>query len=221
MYWYPFSEEEEDSARKQAEAQAGGQDHLAAKKFVGNLGEIAMRQFLEEYAAESWSYLNEQSMNEHEAEYREIDFKIGRSGQTVDVKSSSDIRKFDPVSMYFKQGEERMPGKAREGYPKANIDKIDIFVFIFISYGRNITPGSDVYSPKDVDQDFADLPGGSRRMIKGRSGDRVATILGWVYAKEFTGEMIGNMNRGGRGKFTRLSTRDMQELLLRTDALPD
>lgn len=221
MYWYPFSEEEEDSAWGQAEAQAERQGGQGAKKYVGNLGEITMGQFLAEYAGEHWSYLNEEAMIEQEPEYRVVDFKIGRSGLTVDVKSTVDIRKFDPVSMYYKEGAERMPGMGREGYPKVNVDNADVFVFVLISHARNIAPGSEIHSPDDVDEDITELPGGSRRFIKGRSGDRVATILGWVYAKEFFGEMVGNMNRGGRGKFTRMATRDMHELLLRADALPD
>lgn len=220
MYWYPFSEEEEDKAEAQADTQADGDAGRKRMKFIGNLGEIVINQFFEEYAGGQWSYLNHDSMEDSEEEYSDVDFKIGNSGLTLDVKSTTDIRKFDPVSMYFEEDAERPPAQEKDGYPKVDVDSVDVFVFVYISYARDISPESDILSPADVRGELDDLPAGSRNRIINRSGNRVAAILGWVYSKEFFGEMVGNMNQDGRGKFTRMATRDMNELLMRTDALP-
>jgi hypothetical protein len=223
MYWYPFSEEEEEKAWKQAEAQSEADETDGARKCVGNLGEIVVQQFLSEYG-EQWSYLNQEALDNQEPEYEDFDFRVGRSGTKVDIKTTSDIRKFDPVAMYYEETQEADRGhpgyRVKEDYPKVDVSEADIFVFVLISHARDTEPGSGVYGPESVDEEWEELPQISKNLLEGRSGNRVATILGWLYSKEFQGEVISNMNRGAHGKFTRMAFRDMYEMLMRTDDLP-
>lgn len=220
MYWYPFSDEKESIARAQADTHAGTDTADGEKKFIGNLGEIAIKQFLTEYSdPDCWTYRNEEAMKNQQPEYEPVDFKIGRN-IAADVKTTRDIRKLDPVSMYRNE-EERGVGYARDGYPKVNPDTADVFIFVLISYQRRINPGSEVTGVEDVEDRWDDLPKIRKKRIKERSGNRVAGILGWVPADKFKGEVAENMNTGARGKFTRLGMQNLHHLLLRADALRD
>lgn len=221
MYWYPFSDDEEERAWAQADAHADISDADGSKKFIGNLGELAVEQYLTEYSTPNrWNYRNEEAMERQTEEYEPIDFEIGSNNLTADVKTTTDIRKLDPVSMYRNE-EERGAGYAREGYPKVNPDTADVFIFVLISHARETTPNSHIYGVDDVEDRWDELPTARQRMIKERSGNRVAGILGWLSADEFEGEMTANMTGEARGKFTRLGIRDMHELLQQADALTD
>lgn len=221
MYWYPFSDDEEERAWAQADAHADINDADGTKKFIGNLGELAVEQYLSEYStSDRWNYRNKAAMERHTEEYEPIDFEIGRDNLALDVKTTTDIRKFDPVSMYRNE-DERGAGFDREGYPNVNPDTADVFIFVLVSHARETAPNSQIYGVEDVEDEWDELPAASQRMITERSGNRVAGLLGWLSADEFDAEMAANMNDGAKGKFTRLGIRDMHELLQRADALDD
>lgn len=222
MYWYPFSEKEEDKAWDQAQAQAktSGTDGDAAKKFIGNLGEIAFKQYLATYSeSDRWTYHNQNAIDNAQKEYKPTDFTIEHNNTTVDVKATADIRKFDPVAMY-RTRDGRAPGHAKENYPKVNTDTADTFVFVQISHEPEISPYSGVYS-MDNTEDSDELLNIQQRTIEERSGSRIAVIHGWLSGDEFEGEMVENMNDGAKGKFARLALNDIHELLKQTDALSE
>lgn len=206
MYWYPFSEIEEEKAVAQAEAQAEaeGRDTDDLRKFVGNLGEIAVREFFREFVNERhWEYLHADAMDSAEPEYGESDFRIG--GNRIDIKSTTDVRKFDPTHML--DFPEHHP--ASSGYPRVDVnDGSDVYVFVLISESPFPTPNYD----ETVHEESGDV---LDEFYEERSGSHVATILGWMFSAEASGEFGANMNLN-LGKFTRMSVRDMYELLLRS-----
>lgn len=222
MYWYPFSKEEEDKAWNQAKAQAktSDSDGDAAKKSIGNLGEIAFKQYLATYSeSDRWTYHNQNALDNVQEEYEPTDFTIGHNNTTVDVKATTDIRKFDPVSMYHTD-DERGPGYAQENYPQVKTDTADAFMFVQIPHARETRPESGVYSIDNIDEsDF--VLNSSYRGMEERSGNHIAVILGWLSGDEFEREMVENMNDGAKGKFTRLALTDIHELLTQTDALSE
>lgn len=190
----------------QAEAQAGveGHDMDDLRKFVGNLGEIAVREFLEEFVNERhWEYLHSDTMDAAEPEYGESDFRLG--GNRLDVKSTTDVRKFDPTHMV--DFPEHHP--ASSGYPRVDVeDESDVYVFVLISESPFPTPNYDESVRKEGGKAVDEF-------YQARSGSHVAAILGWMFSDEASGEFGANMNLS-LGKFTRMSVRDMYELLLRS-----
>jgi len=213
MYWYPFAEQEEERASAQADAQAErtGADNDDARKFVGNLGEIAVEQFFEQFIdGHSWTYLNEEALDNAEPEYNDADFSL--TGMDLDVKSTTDVRKFDPVQMIAAGGKRR----SASGYPQVEVEnESDVYVFVLISSVPDPTPNWDgVEFDGSKDNAVSDW---KQKQKEERSGDHVAAILGWMFAEEASGELAGNMNMS-LGKFTRISLRDMYELVFRSGA---
>ena len=203
MYWYPFSEPEEEQAFAQAEAQAKEVDagDSDTRKHIGNLGEIAVSAFFNQFADEHhWKYLNAETMEEKETEFRKSDFRFG--GLEVDVKTATDIRKFDPA--YMIAMEEDRP--TASDYPRINAeDSSDVYVFVLISEGRESLPNWS-------ERNLSVLSDGWE---KERSGEYVAAILGWMYVEEAVRAFAGSQNID-LGKFTRMSGRDMYGLLLQS-----
>lgn len=77
-----------------------------------------------------WEYLHEEEMERGEPEYGKSDFRVGFT--KVDVKSTTDVRKFDPVSRVKKKG----MGTPGSGYPAVDPeDESDVYVFVLISEG--------------------------------------------------------------------------------------
>jgi hypothetical protein len=52
------------------------------------------------------------------------------------------------------------------------------------------------------------------------TGNYMALILGWMFAHSIQGEAIGNLTDRS-GNFTRLHTRDMYEVFMRTSVNPE
>lgn len=137
MYWYPFSEEEQ-KAWRQAEAQAA--EHGKAKhepmKFVGNLGELAVYELLTHLIGDkhTWEYVNKEAMENAQPETNSHDFRI--QAVKVDVKATSDVRKFAPQAMYDASAE-YIPGPAKEGFPVVDVGSdAQVFVFVLITQGE-------------------------------------------------------------------------------------
>jgi len=198
MYWYPFSEQEDQIAREQAEAQAEGADEPIAvrhMKCVGNLGEIATWRFLDAFAsADSWTYSNKEAMRLGEPEYSDWDFLFKETRLKVDVKSTTDIRKFNP---------EQLPQQLSkvDGYPSADVEKIDIFVFVLISQAEYDSPIESYYREE-----------GMEGFLYDSDGDRIASLLGWLFSNDLLKDYAQNV--GGTG-FKHISLREMSEFLLR------
>lgn len=223
MYWYPFSEKEENRAWEQAEAQASDTGSVESKvqmKFIGNLGELVIEQFLSEYADDrKWEYHHGEAMEKGEPEYGNVDFRVGSN--SVDVKSSTDIRKLDPEEMYHAPAPDDQPHPltvASEGYPQAKTNKADAFAFVLISEAQHDTPKEKKLRESIEETERDSATDYVAECLQERSGNYVATILGWIYSNEFSSEMMGNFNGEAKGKFTRMYLRDMYELLLRSNA---
>jgi hypothetical protein len=211
MYWYPLSREEEDRAWDQAKAQAHkyrNSDAADPAKFVGNAGEIAVNEFFKTFAPENtFEYMNSEAIENAEPEFNNCDFTLQRL--KIDVKTTVDIRKFSPIHSYESDDEGIPLGPAEEGFPSVNpADDTDVFIFVLLNKPE---------IPAPVPSDPAEAAGWAN--THEHTGDYIASILGWMFADEFEGEAIGNFIQMD-GNFTRLQTRDLYELLLRSGIAP-
>lgn len=213
MHWYPISQKEEKLAWNQAEAQSdeyGEQPWDGAAKFIGNLGEIVIREFFESYISDgvsAWEYYNAEEMDNGEPEFNENDFRLAEL--EIDVKSTVDLRKFNP--QYTFDGSEdkhevaSVTGPAQDGFPRVeNTGETDVYIFVLL-----INPEK----PSPVPTDAQSATSWYKPNYE-HTGNYVAVILGWMFADAFAGEAIGNL-ASVEGDFVRLHVRDLYELLMR------
>lgn len=217
MYWYQLSNQEEDFAWRQAEAQSEAGSTVAPAKFIGNVGEIAVNAFFQKSIENdgSWEYENELALLGGEPEFNDYDFTIDEL--TIDVKSTSDVRKFNPVEMadsdYKDGGWSLFQSMHRdEGYSTIDAETdTDVFIFVLVNSPADPPPAYAKLEDKDREE-WSEY---EEEALSDRSGNNVAIILGWMFAAEFFGEAMNNVFEVD-DQFTRVGVRDMYELLLRS-----
>jgi hypothetical protein len=210
MYWYSISDELEEKAWAQADAQAenqGSNGWDGAAKFVGNLGELVIREFFSDTAPEeAWEYLNADAIDNAEPEYNDCDFKI-HTGLKIDVKSTVDIRKFSPAYAYVGSEDEVPLGPSEKGFPTVDSDsESDVFIFVLLH-----TPEKPPPYPDRVEESTM---GWAEK--KEHTGNYLALVLGWMFTDAFKGEAVSNHLWQTPSGFTRFYVRELHELLLRT-----
>lgn len=121
MYWYRFSDAENQIAREQAKAQADESDQVEVyKKTVGNLGEIAFNCFCEDYLPEDLcEWENDESMSRGIPEYSDFDFEVAKT--KVDIKATSHLKNLNPKVWLMKHG---LAGES------------GVYVFVFLTEDR-------------------------------------------------------------------------------------
>ncbi|RXK47717.1 hypothetical protein [Halorientalis pallida] len=101
-------------------------------------------------------------------------------------------------------------GEAESGFPSIDPDsETDIYIFVLVS-----TPERE--SPIPTDTSETDNWVSTHE----HTGNYMALILGWMFAHSIQGEAIGNLTDRS-GNFTRLHTRDMYEVFMRTSVNPE
>jgi len=199
MYWYQFTEEDFERAYKQAKAQKDDTqrgDNLGKAKLHGNLGEYAFKAFLRDFADSNvWTYENREAHEQSKPEYSDYDFDL--NGSPVDVKTVSNIMRYDPSGMVLGSKDE----------PWINIDQDDkARYYVFSVTFEDLI---DLQSSPDYDYSAEDY------------GNNAALLLGWAEYGDLSRETFIELVRRGRStEGVYFPIRGLHELLWRTDCLP-